>query len=126
MGKNGNIFVRKYRNSKPIKIIDEKTLDRIILEEKSPIHIIDSENEHAPEHASQIHTPVASPEVLRQSENSMHVHLSERTYANVAQSTPISIPRFPFRRSFHPSAINSIFKFKNKTLTNLNRSSVSL
>ena len=114
--KNGNIFVRKDRHSRPVKVIDEKVLDLLLSQEALPYENCQKDRNSA--HC----TSVSLPEATRQGNTSIQVQSHSNSYATIVQSTPISIPPFPFRHTIHPIAINSMYKSKSKTPINLNSS----
>ena len=118
--KNGKVFIRKNHHSKPLKLIDEKTLDFLIAQEApSPLENTKPEESNLPP------TSALTPEVARRHSKTVYARSRLGSYASILQSTPVSIPPFPFKHTFHPTAINEVYKFKSKILTNLN-SSVSL
>ena len=108
--KNGNIFIRKDSYSKPIKIDDERVLNEIIKQETANSDI----------------TRTLRPQAPRGSDQGALVQLRSDSFTHALQPTPSSIPPFPFKRTYHPSAINSLYNFNSQALTNLNRNSVSL
>ena len=123
--KNGDIFVKKYPKSRPIKIVNEASLNKLLENESSrliPTKSLGTE----PKHGTAKATPASTSKVKSQgpsyaeiSEAPAPTHPFQKYSRNTVTQPLFSHPAFsPIHSS--PSNSQALFRFKGKSFINYN------